>query len=216
MEKVPCLQDAEVIVGLLMGLIRQFSLPDDPLAARLPLAQLRVCGILGAGPRSMSSLSRELGVSVSAMTQIADRLEHARLAQRIAGQSDRRVKWLRLTRLGERTMRHRETDKARRILLALRRLPARTRSQVLGGLRALSEAFAATIDAGAVNDRSSPRIPAATAGIQGAHGRSTILGNAGLNKTESGAQRDGRAPVILKGPSERRRSQPGRRGKAAA
>jgi len=140
MADVPSLQDAEVIAGLLMALIRQLSLPDDPLAARLPLAQLRVCGILRDGPRSMSSLSRELGVSVSAMTQIADRLEQSRLVQRVAGQSDRRVKWLRLTRLGEQTMRNREACRAQRVLHALQRLPGGARKQVLCGLRALSEA----------------------------------------------------------------------------
>ena len=46
-------------------------------AAELPLAQLRVCGVLCDGPRPMSAVSRELGVSLSAMTQIADRLERA-------------------------------------------------------------------------------------------------------------------------------------------
>ena len=50
-----------------------FAGDDDPIA-ELPLAQLRVCGILYHGRRSMS-VSKELGVSLSAMTQIADRLD---------------------------------------------------------------------------------------------------------------------------------------------
>ncbi len=38
------------------------------------------------------------------------------------------------------------------------------------------------IDAGAVNDRNSVRIPALSAGIQGSRGRGTIIGNTDLNK----------------------------------
>ena len=58
-------------------MMRQLFSADDHLAAELPLAQLRVCGMLYDGPHPMSVLSRELGVSLSAMTQIADRLERA-------------------------------------------------------------------------------------------------------------------------------------------
>ena len=39
----------------------------------------------------MSALGRKLGVSLSAMTQIADRLERADMVKRVAEDSDRRV-----------------------------------------------------------------------------------------------------------------------------
>jgi len=54
---------------------------NDP-AVELPLAQLKVCSLLYGGPLSMSAWA-ELGVSLSAMTQIADRLERARLVKRV-------------------------------------------------------------------------------------------------------------------------------------
>ena len=53
----------------------------------------------------MSALSRELGVSLSALTQIADRLERARLVKRTAAEDDRRVRCLQLTARGEKMMR---------------------------------------------------------------------------------------------------------------
>ena len=56
----------------------------------------------------MSALSRDLGVSLSAMTQIADRLERASLVKRIAEGNDRRVRCLRLTPRGESIMQRRE------------------------------------------------------------------------------------------------------------
>ena len=50
----------------------------------------------------MSSLGRELGVSLSAITQIADRLERAGLVTRVAKGGDRRVRRLELTRAARR------------------------------------------------------------------------------------------------------------------
>ena len=49
----------------------------------------------------MSALSREFGVSLSAMTRIADRLERARLVKRVAEGGDRRIRHLQLTPRGE-------------------------------------------------------------------------------------------------------------------
>ena len=59
------------------------SRPDP--ADDLPLAQLRVCSLLVGGDRSISCLSRELGITMSATTQLADRLErtgHGRTMRR--------------------------------------------------------------------------------------------------------------------------------------
>ena len=108
---------------------------DDDAVAELPLAQLRVCGILHRGPRPMSALSRDLGVSLSAMTQIADRLERANLVKRVAEDNDRRVRCLRLTPRGESIMRRREDVRTGRITAALARLPAKKRKEVLAALR---------------------------------------------------------------------------------
>src|ERR1041385_5838242 len=95
------IDQAQAIAGILPLLTRQLFVADDSLAAQLPLAQLRVCGILFGGRPSMSVLGRELGMSLSAMTQIADRLERARLVKRVSVGADRRVRCLQLTGRGE-------------------------------------------------------------------------------------------------------------------
>jgi DNA-binding MarR family transcriptional regulator len=79
------LQAAE-IEQLLPGLARRlFAVdPDHPLAD-LPVAQLRVCGLLfQRGARTMSQVGEELSISLSAVTQLADRLERAGLVARTA------------------------------------------------------------------------------------------------------------------------------------
>jgi DNA-binding MarR family transcriptional regulator len=106
----------------------------------LPLAQLRVCGMLYDGPRPMSALGRELGVSLSAMTQIADRLERARMVKRISQGDDRRIRCLQLTPHGKKIMQHREADRVERVSAVLRHLPRKSRSDVLVTLERLTSA----------------------------------------------------------------------------
>jgi DNA-binding MarR family transcriptional regulator len=137
--------EARTIARLLPNLMRQLVAGDDhDLAAELPLAQLRVCGILHAGPQSMSAIGRELRVSLSAMTQIADRLERAQLVLRLAGEGDRRVRRLELTPRGQALMRRREEARVERVLRALSDLSPEARENVLTGLRTLIEACDAT------------------------------------------------------------------------
>ena len=88
------------IAGILPVLMRSLGSPDDRLSVSLPLAQLRLCRVLYDGPRPMSVLSQELGVSLSALTQMADRLERAKLVARVASGKDRRVRHLQLTERG--------------------------------------------------------------------------------------------------------------------
>ncbi len=140
MEETLLIEQAETIAAWLPALVRAlFSLSNDP-ASELPLAQLRVCGILHNGPRSMSGLSRELGVSLSAMTQIADRLERSQLVRRAATDNDRRVRSLQLTPAGEAMMRERHQAHTRRILSTMSRLSSDEQSQVVRGLEILRKA----------------------------------------------------------------------------
>ena len=70
----------------------------------------------------MTALSRELGITLSAVTQIADRLEHAGLVSRAFSEDDRRVRLLQLTDAGQQRMqtRHaRRLERARAIVEAL-------------------------------------------------------------------------------------------------
>lgn len=143
MGETSIIDQARAIAVLLPGLMRRLAAPDDDLTANLPLAQLRLCAILYGGPRPMSALSRGLGVSLSALTQIADRLERAGLVCRVACGSDRRVRNLRLTDRGEGLMRLREETRIQRVLAVLEHLPPKAREEALGALETLMRTCAA-------------------------------------------------------------------------
>ncbi|MHB9134273.1 MAG: MarR family winged helix-turn-helix transcriptional regulator [Armatimonadota bacterium] len=137
---------AAEITSLLSGLNRRLSTPgeNDP-TAELPLAQLRVCNMLRDNPRTMSSLSRELGISLSAITQITDRLERADLVERVPEEEDRRVKLLQLTAHGEVVMRKRREARICRMRQALQQLTPQVRCEVV-------KAFELLLDAGTATD----------------------------------------------------------------
>ncbi len=123
---------------------RLFALDPDHPASDLPVAQLRVCSILRTGPRSMSALGKELGISFSAATQIADRLERAGHVERVAKEGDRRVKNLRLTASGTEMMESRRKTRVRRVEEVLEQIPPEMRQTVLRALNRLLEAAEAS------------------------------------------------------------------------
>lgn len=121
------------------GFARRVLIDDDPASA-LPLRQLRVCLTLYEAPRSMSEISRELGFSLSAMTQIADRLERAGLVTRWFEGPDRRVRRLRLTPRARRMLRIREEARIRRVAAVLGTMNESSRQSVLAAFDALRQA----------------------------------------------------------------------------
>jgi DNA-binding MarR family transcriptional regulator len=128
---------AKILAATLPAVMRQlFTMEDDP-AAELPLAQLRVCSLLIDRPRPMSALSRELKISLSAMTQLADRMERTGLVQRVAEGTDRRVRKLQLTSRGEKILRYREKARLKRVAGVVEQLSPRARHEVLSALNAL-------------------------------------------------------------------------------
>lgn len=131
---------AKMVTSALSRIIRRFFTidADDP-ATELPVAQIRVCSILRDGPRTMSALSHDLGISLSAITQIADRLERAGLVERTSMPKDRRVKSLRLTAYGVDVIGRRVEKRVGRIFEALMRMPPDSREAVLMGLHTLLE-----------------------------------------------------------------------------
>jgi DNA-binding MarR family transcriptional regulator len=133
-------EQAKTIAALLPMIMRQLFTGEDDPTADLPLAQLRVCGILQNGSRSMSSLSRELGVSLSALTQIADRLERADLVHRVPEANDRRIRCLQLTQAGEETMQRHKKHRAEHVLNAIEQIPPEERAEVQSALEKLLEA----------------------------------------------------------------------------
>ncbi|MCA1595738.1 MAG: MarR family transcriptional regulator [Chloroflexi bacterium] len=126
---------------LLPGLARRlFTLDPDHPVNDLPVAQLRVCTILQAGPRTISSISEELDISPSATTQLADRLERAGLVERSPSQADRRQKILGLTRHGNDLMRSRRSGRVRCAALILERMPAPERQKLIDAANAVLNA----------------------------------------------------------------------------
>jgi DNA-binding MarR family transcriptional regulator len=133
-------QAIEVSEALSM-LLRRFSAIDtEGPTADLPVAQLRVCGILRSGQRTMSALSKELGISLSAVTQLADRLEKAQLVERVVEADDHRVKCLQLTQHGRQVVEARKSKRVERVLDALGRLSPRELDLAIRGMRVLVNA----------------------------------------------------------------------------
>lgn len=141
MDNDALLQEAKELVAILPEIMQlMFTLDTEDPALELPIGQLRVCLILRRGPRTMSSLSRSLGITLSAITQIADRLERAGLVERAPQACDRRVKTLRLTQHGEETLRCRDDARTRRALEVLAHLGSKERDALLLSLRDLLSA----------------------------------------------------------------------------
>jgi len=140
------LQQAETVATTLGRIMRMVSAIDmEDLAIELPIAQFRVCAILSDGPRTMTSLSRELGVTLSAMTQIADRLERTKLVERVTEPDDRRVKSLQLTPRAKEMMRSRGQRRIHRVAQALENLSPEARERVVAALGTLLEAGTAVV-----------------------------------------------------------------------
>lgn len=123
---------------------RLFTVDPSSEINELPLAQLRVCTILQHGPRSLSAVAEELGVSVSAATQLADRMERAGLVARIASECDRRIRNLELTDRGKELTRSRTEMRVRRVREALESLSPEDRTAVLYGVEKLLKAAIGT------------------------------------------------------------------------
>jgi len=121
------------------SLARKVLVDDDP-AAELPLRQFRVCMALFDEPHSMTQLSHELGVSQSAITQIADRLQSAGMVTRLPDGGDRRVRSLQLTARARKMLRLREQRRIERMMGILQGMSAAARNDVLASMAALREA----------------------------------------------------------------------------
>jgi len=120
---------------------RMFTLAINHPAGELPLAQLRTCSyLLTAGPSPITEIADELGVSVSAATQIADRLEKTSFVQRECKCDDRRVKLLSLTQLGRELMAQRRERRICRVAQVLEALDPEQRCAIVDALNTLLEA----------------------------------------------------------------------------
>ena len=147
MRQVSLNEQARQFTSLWSRLLRSvFTLDEDDPIMHLPVAQLRVCNILNDGPRTISALARELRTSVSAATQLADRLEAAGTVERVPGQQDRRTKSLQLTDQGTILLRNRRKRREIRAALVLSKMAPEMRARMLEAMRALLEASAASTE----------------------------------------------------------------------
>ncbi len=131
---------AAAVTLLIPSVMRKlFAIEDDP-AAELPIGQIRLCAVLQEGPKPMSSCSAELGVSLSATCQLADRLERAGMVERVCEPGDRRVKCLQLTDRGRDVMGARREHRVQRAEQALSSLSQAERAGIVSALEALLQA----------------------------------------------------------------------------
>jgi DNA-binding MarR family transcriptional regulator len=131
----------QLLPALAHHLFAQPKVSDDgTLSGGLSPTQLRLCLLLEAGAQNMSTLSEEMGITMSAVTQLADRLERAKVVERSTGQEDRRVKLLQLTPYGKEILQARLHSRLRRMTDALSLLPPDLRVTLLQNLTNLLEA----------------------------------------------------------------------------
>jgi len=128
--------------------LRLFTMdPSHPLA-EMPIAQLRLCSLLlSQESPTMSQVAAELRTSVSAVTQLADRLEKSGMVERITSgvtgaERDRRARYLRLTERGRELMHSRRELRQQGARSALSFLSPEDRSRVLEALETLLTASA--------------------------------------------------------------------------
>jgi DNA-binding MarR family transcriptional regulator len=132
---------AQHFVRLLRALLRNvYALdPDDPITTDLPVAQLRLTTLLGEEPRTVSEVAKEMGISVSGVTQLAHRLESAGLVERMVEDGDRRVRRLALTSRGIELVRRRSERRVQSARELLAKLPPAERRAALDTLRILAD-----------------------------------------------------------------------------
>ena len=137
-------QQAAAITKLLPQLMRQlFALDYENPAIELPIGQLRVCSILQLkGQLALTSLSKELSISMSAVTQIADRLEKSGIVERISSAGDKRIKHLQLTKYGKNLMNARLRKRVDRVSGILEVLSDDERNTITQSLKMLLDAAA--------------------------------------------------------------------------
>src|SRR4029077_21206150 len=129
-------------VARLIGLVRSLSPPDG---LSLPAA-----GTLGtlerSGPRRLTALAGEEGVTQPAMTQLIARLQDAGLVRREADPADGRVVQVRLTDQGRDTLARRRAVRAERLAVILDRISREARAPLGAPLPAIDALASAQRD----------------------------------------------------------------------
>ncbi len=135
------MEQAKFLETLIPKLSRRlFAITSADPTAGLPASQLKICLLLQGGERCISEIAEEMTVTVSAITQLADRLENAGLVNRVVDKIDRRVKRLRLTEYGKSLLQARRDLRVQRVAEALILLSPEVVSSLCDGLQGLADA----------------------------------------------------------------------------
>ena len=135
------LERAIELESLLPRLTRAlFRVEVDDEWVELPVGQIRVMRLLFTAPSTPSELGATLGLSVSAITQVVNRLEALGYVARTEDQGDRRVRHLRLTDAGRSLMEKRQRARVRQAQLALSALPPERQQAIVDILDELIQA----------------------------------------------------------------------------
>jgi DNA-binding MarR family transcriptional regulator len=135
---------AGVAAGLerLIGLFRSMSPPSGlSLTAAATLATLE-----RSGPRRLTDLAAQEGVTQPAMTQLIARLQDSGLVTREADPADGRVVQVRLTDEGRETLARRRAVRAERLAVILARLSPQDRAALAAALPAIDALASAQRD----------------------------------------------------------------------
>src|SRR5690348_13559695 len=129
-------------VERLIGLVRSLSPADGlSLTAAATLATLE-----RSGPRRLTALAVQEGVTQPAMTQLVARLQDAGLVRREADAADGRVVQVRLTDQGRDTLARRRAVRAERLAVILDRIGPEDRAALGAALHAIDALASAQRD----------------------------------------------------------------------
>ena len=137
-----------VAAGLerLIGLFRSLSPPDGlSLTSAATLATLE-----RSGPRRLTALAAQEGVSQPAMTQLIARLQDSGLVGRDADPDDGRVVQVRLSEAGREMLGRRRAVRAERLAVILARISPEDRAALAAALPAIDALTSAQRDGGLV------------------------------------------------------------------
>jgi DNA-binding MarR family transcriptional regulator len=130
----------------LIGLFRSLSPPDGlSLTAAATLATLE-----RSGPRRLTALAAQEGVTQPAMTQLIARLQDSGLVGRDADPDDGRVVQVRLSEAGREMLARRRAVRAERLAVILARISRQDRAALAAALPAIDALTSAQRDSGLV------------------------------------------------------------------
>ncbi|MFC5746390.1 MarR family winged helix-turn-helix transcriptional regulator [Actinomadura rugatobispora] len=150
MEQSPSFDELELAaaLGRVSSLMRALALPRD-----LSMTTLSVlANVERFGPRRITELAGDEGVTQPAMTQLVSRLERLGLAERHSEPGDRRAVVVRVTGAGRAELARRRQVQAKRLAELLAELPAADRAAIAAALPALNRLTGRGLEAARPDD----------------------------------------------------------------